>query len=188
VSKQQKIAELFDQILFYLWDVSTGSALNQRDAYKGATRFARFLLSEISRRDRLHEQGGRATFRRGETMPDSLINAWAWNVLEDCKHYKIPPPRALLDVLYIQLACSQLTGRQKSPERARYRAMQMLDAGASMREAARQVGVNVSTVSAWVKKAPQFDQEEYSRLRKLTHVEAFYPPDQSIPYRRRNKL
>jgi hypothetical protein len=173
----QKLRELFNEILFFLWDVSTGVSENQREAFEGATRYSRFLVSELERRKRLKRAGETAVFRRGKAIPDSLINAWAWNILEDCRYHQIPPPRAMLKFLYHQLGCTHLSPRQPiTSEETKQRARTLVAMKQSIRSVAKRFDVNPSTVMRWVREDPkQFDQELYSELRRLTNVTRFYP-------------
>ena len=174
---QKTTADLFDEILFHLWDVSTGSPTGKRAAFEGAVRFSRFLVSELERRADLLDTGATSTFRRGLTIPDSLINAWCWNILEDCRHFQVPPPRSLLTVIYWQLGCTHLSRRRiASGDQTRKGAIGMLASGASLRSVAKAYKVNASTVLRWRNEGPhEFEQEKYTELRQLTNVDRFYP-------------
>ena len=183
MAKSQKLlVNLFDTILFYLWDVTTGGAVTQRETYRGAVLFSEFLLSELERREKLREKGEAATVRRGMAMPDSLINAWAWNILEDCRDGKVPPPRALLDVIYLQLGCTHRSRvRKPPPQQAVRRAQAMVGRGDSLRAIAKELNVNASTVLRWKTEVlDPWDQELYTELRRTTNVEAYYPMSHKI--------
>ena len=177
LKSQRMLIEIFDYILFCLWDVTTGASVNGSEAFKGATRYSRFLRSELKRREGLEEAGEAATFRRGKTIPNSLINAWAWNILEDCRDLKVPPPRALLDVIYWQLGCTHRTSpRAIANEETKRQAKKMIAERQSLRQVAKFFDVNPTTVMRWNETPQGFDQESLAELRQITNVERFYPP------------
>ena len=164
-------------MLFNLWDWTTGAPRSKREAYVGAKLFARFLLSEIKRRDEIERTGETNVVRRGLVMPQSVLNAWAWNILEDCLHHRVPPPKELLDVIYIQLNCSHLTNQRGKPH-LREKGEDLLRSGhLSLRKIAGVTGVNVTTVSKWRDELPDkdIDYAEFNKLREQTHVHNFYP-------------
>jgi hypothetical protein len=173
----RELRELFDQILGFLWNVSTGIATNQREAFEGVVRFSRFLISELERRDRLNNAGETAAFRRGKAIPNSMLNAWAWNILEDCRYHMVPPPRALLEFFYTQLGCTHMSPqRQVASEDVKRRARAMVASNQSIRVVARRFAVNPTTVMRWIREGTRdFNQEKYIELRKLTNVTRFYP-------------
>ena len=176
---KDKYSELYDTILFYLWDKTTGCAMNQREAYKGAKLYGRFLISEIERIEKLKANGEAAIVRRGLAPSNFLLTSWAYNILEECLMYRVPPPDELCRAIYHFMGCSHLSGNRGKPEaRKKFEALKRQHPQMSLRKIAREVGVNPTTALRWSNSPnyPEtFDQETYTALRKLMSVDDFYP-------------
>jgi len=192
MSKQKRIAECFDYLLDRLWDATTGAALTARGCYRGAVLFAEFLNHELDRRDDLQREGQRATFRRGHTIPDALINAWVINVLDDLRYFRVAAPEALVTVIYRQLGCTHQAPNRKATMGLRGKAVKMMRSGLSLRKIARELKVHPSTVSRWKignsDAADDVDFALYHELRELTNVDAFYPMDWKLFRARQDAL
>jgi len=173
---------IFDDILYSVWSFTLVQARNPREAYRAATRMSEFLRQEVEYATEVREADPTRPARAHGAMPTSLINAWAWNVLEDCYDKRCPPPPALLEVIYRQLGCRHLdeVRRRQSPvlDGRRGKARKMSAAGVSVRGIAAELGVNPSTVSRWLR--DDFSEEEfYRRKRELWrehHVDYYLYP------------
>ena len=179
--KRHKNIQLYDELMFHLWEVTTGGAVSKREAFVGAKLFARFLLSEIEHKNGLDRAGKTTVVSRGRAISNSKLNAWAWNIMDDCHHHRVPPPRELLDVLYLQLNCSHLTNKRGKPT-SRQKGEALLNRRnsgeqLSLSEIARLVGVNKTTVKTWSDELPnrKIDYDELRKLRELTNLIDFFP-------------
>ncbi|MFC4271834.1 hypothetical protein GQF03_16280 [Sneathiella chungangensis] len=184
MEKNNPYVDIYDEIFFFLWDVTTGTAVSKRAAYKGARLYGEFLLSEISRYERVKKEGGHAIERHGLAAPMSVMNAWAFNVLEDCHSYRVTPPLELCHAIYHLMGCRHL-----NPKRGKHKereAFSRLSGNVGIREASRKLGVNPTTILRWKNEPrnrfyPEFPGgedarlKEYQRIRKLTNVDDFYP-------------
>ena len=184
MEKNNPYFEIYDEIFFFLWDVTTGIAVSKREAYKGARLYGEFLLSEISRYEQVKKEGGHAIERHGLVAPMSIMTAWAFNVLEDCHEHRITPPLELCHAIYYLMGCKHL-----NPKRGKYKereAFSKLSRNVGIREASREIGVNPTTILRWKSELkqrhyPEFPGgedarvKEYQSLRKITSVDEFYP-------------
>lgn len=170
--------ELYDTILFYLWDVTTGQSGSKAQVYKGAKCFARFLISELDRREVLEKNGETQIQSRGLAIPNFLVNCWTYNILEDCNEYRITPPIELCEVIYRQLKCTHETRRDDDTTMAKIKAQKLRAANPnlSIREIAREVGVAHTTVMRWQNiDEENFDSARYREIRRLSHEETYAP-------------
>ncbi|MAL79119.1 MAG: hypothetical protein CMN55_08410 [Sneathiella sp.] len=184
MEKNNPYFDIYDEIFFFLWDFTTGTARSKREAYKGARLYGEFLLSEISRYEQVKKEGEHAIERRGLVAPMSIMKAWTFNVLEDCFKYRITPPLELCHAIYLLMGCKHLNSKRgKNKERE---AFSRLSGNVGIREASRKLGVNPTTILRWKNEPrqsfyPEFpggpDErlKEYQRIRKLTNVEDFHP-------------
>ncbi|MET4733029.1 hypothetical protein ABIE64_001737 [Thalassospira sp. MBR-102] len=173
--------EVYDDICLLIWELNVGQGGGWRTTYKGVRRCALFLIHELERRDYLESKGERALERRGLVMSRSLMSAWTYNFLEDCHSARIPPPWELVCIVYALLGCSHIDEprRGKPDAKSRYQSLSYQNPKKSMRQIARELGVNVTTVRKW-KETNQTSSAGYSELRKklstLTNEVNFYPP------------
>ncbi len=179
--------EIYDRIFFGLWDVTTGTATNKRKTYVGAKLYGQFLLSELNRYEKVKREGKHAIERHGLVAPMGLMKAWAFNILEDCHFGRVAPPYELCQAIYHLMGCNHLTPKRGKPEaKEAYSKLIARYPKIGVREAARRLGVNPSTILRWQnnnrnKIMPDLETEEekyredYPRIRKLTNVDEFYP-------------
>jgi len=187
MEKKNPYLEIYDQVFFVLWDITTGQGGSKRTLYSGARYFARFLLSEIDRYEEVKSAGGLSIERHGLVAPMSIIKAWTFNILEDCHESRITPPSELCEAIYYLMGCRHLSPKRGKPHtKEAYLKLLNTNPDTGIREAARQLDVNPSTILRWQngprngKKSIFSDasgkyDKDYERIRKLTNVEEFYP-------------
>jgi len=181
---QKKFAAMYDQLMFAIWDLTIGmGGDNHIESFKLATRMSRFIRSLCLKKASAEASESQPSSRRGDVIPDAVLDAWIWNLLEDCRYQQVPPPRALLDVLYYRLKCTHRTRSRKvtSPD-TRAHAIQMLEGGQSLRDVAEYFAVNASTVLRWKEMGPEdFKWSEYQELMKATQLFRFTSPWRNRP-------
>jgi hypothetical protein len=172
--------EYYDEILGYLIELTIGQGSSNKEYYKGAKYFCRFLLSEIKRHKEAISNGNPHAVSNGQVMPNSLINGGVVQALLDCHNYRIVPPPELLEVVFIQLGCTpRYAGNNISPKQIEYEDLLEKDPNIGIREAARRIGVNASTIKKWKDKPHKsdWDIERYRELQKITRFDEFiYDP------------
>ena len=176
---------IYNDIYFYLWEMTFGQGGSKRDYYRGAKLYGSFLLSEIDRHNEVEAIGETAIERRGLVSPVKVMKAWAFNILEECHIYRIVPPMELIDAIYSLLGCSH--DPAVIEERTLRDEFIRLNNGVTrigVREAARHLGVNPSTITR-IKKdlddyGPREDNERWGNLYpdifQKTKVREFVPP------------
>lgn len=190
VSKAKDHIEACDRLLFFLWDLTTGQGVTGRECTRAARRFAKFLIREIERQEKLTSSGSTALARRGLIIPHSLISAWAWNILEDCCNRRAPVPWELCQVLYHQLGCSHLTTRRRPISAARRTAEALLrdNPNITVREVARRARANPGSVHRWKRAIDRdYEREAYLRMKKLTGAGRFFAGARSALIKARAK-
>lgn len=182
MEKKNSYTEIYDRIFFGLWDRTTGIATSRRQTYVGAKLYGKFLLSEISRYHDVKRKGEHAIERHGLVAPMGVMKAWAFNVLEDCYLGRVAPPFELCKAIYLLMGCTHLAPQRGKPEtKAAYFELIRRNPRIGIREAARRLGVNPTTIMRWQDNNSANDpddgehSEEYERLRNLTNVDDFYP-------------
>lgn len=167
-----------DEVMFRLWDVTTGCSYNWRTCFRGATRFAKYVLWQIEEKRRLERDGETHIETRGLVIPTSILKAWTWNVLEDCYERRCPPPFELLQAVYHFMGCTHHTRqRRRLSEREWARAQQ-----GSLREAARELDVAPTTIRSWRDQSKRrCDPELFQELRRRTGYWDFMPKSWSKP-------
>lgn len=172
----------YDEVLFYMWDVTTGQAVNWRECYRGAKHFGRFILSELDRKAELVENGETATVRRGLACADSLIKTWTFNVIDDCSKLRAPLPPELLEVVYLLMGCTHLTRNSDEKKlwelRERFDLRRKQKRDTPTRATARELGVDPATIVRWKQKPipghpGDTDPVKYAKILKLTKVSDF---------------
>jgi hypothetical protein len=109
------------------------------------------LCTNLAQRNIQVSKGRTQVVGRGEFLSDSLINNFAYRMLKACQRTKQVPPLELVELFQISL------NQDRRPAKSDRRYMQWLEAVAFMkenpeagvREIARTVDVNPSTVSRW---------------------------------------
>lgn len=175
--------EIYDRIFFGLWDFTTGPGGSKKSIYKGAKLYGQFLLSEIGRYEEAKRSGAHAIERHGLVAPMSLIKAWAFNILEDCHQLRVVPPLELCQAIYYLMGCRHLTPTRGKPKtKEAYLKLIETDPNIGIREAARKLDVNPSTILRWQDNRSlthynwtDTHHEEFMRLREITCVTDYYP-------------
>lgn len=172
----------YDHAFFYMWDCTTGPATNWRECYRGAKHFARFVLSELDRKEELESRGETAIVRRGLAVAGSIVSAWTFNVVEDCTQLRAPLPPELLEAIYRLMGCTHLTREPEDKKLLKIRTvfdrLRKHQTNIPTRATARELGVDPATIVRW-KREPspvpvgEPDQAEYAKIIGLTKVSEF---------------
>lgn len=109
------------------------------------------LVNNIRLRDTRTKRGDTHLVMRGAFLSDRLIGNFAYRMLRACSRTDLPPPETLVDLM------QQLLRQDRPPAKSERRYTQRLEAigylnenpNAGIREIARTVGVNPSTVGRW---------------------------------------
>jgi hypothetical protein len=170
--------DIYEDIFEVLWELSMGQSGGWRTQYKGASRFGLFLIKEIEYINSLEEIGETALERRGLVAPKKLMAAWAFNILEECNSFRIPPPWPLIQAIYALMGCSHLhVQRKKLDEKYQFEDLQR-NANISLRAASRKVGVNPTTAMGWRDEGKEREEKwaiEHKAIRERMGLIDFLP-------------
>jgi len=168
----KRLERAADQVMFSLWDLTTGQGGTPRACYKSAACFGRFVLSQIAERQRLEEAGETHIESRALVIPTSILKAWTWNVLEDCHDSRCTPPYVLLQAIYYFMGCNHLTNAKRKSHR-----FDRVDVfRGSLREAANRLGVAPTTIRAWRQQRDEdIDYDLVRELRERTNFDSYLP-------------
>lgn len=133
-----------------------------------------YLNRILDARKKLEMEGETQIASRGIYPSDSLINWMISWLLEDVVEDSLPMPKQLRSLIERQLV-GVASGfvLEKGDMRIRDQARRLRDSGTSMRQIARDFGVNVSTVSRWINQ-PQKDSPAFGRSKEFYEIRAEY--------------
>jgi hypothetical protein len=192
VANKEVYKRIYDDAYFLLWEMNLGQPHEGRTAYKGARLYGQFLMSEINRYVTLANSDEAAIERRGLVSPMDTMRGWAFNVLEDCRYHRIPPPTELCDAIHFLMGCTNYLPPRGKPEK-RQSFIQLMsefpnlgesECEISGREAARRIGVDKRTIERWIKEWPFEDEgndperwgAKRAEIYDLTRVNSFLLP------------
>lgn len=186
--KKNKYVIAYNHIYFYMWEITMANGDGTKGIYKGAILFSRFILSEISRYQEVLNSGEAAIERRGLVSPISVMKGWAYEILDDCYQCRIVPPKELCHVIYNLMEChhrDEATGKHK--ERSAFHEIRKRNPNISIRQAAKEAGVDKRTGTRWKKQGINWEPnsegpedipdwaETFPKIQKLTRYENFLP-------------
>ena len=133
------------------------------------------VFKAAMRRHFLKARGEVHLARRGDLMGDALINFFAVALLRSCSTIGSPVPQNLLRVFELQLDPDSFGSRDRRRPLARDIAIMLLalEPNQNVGGIARQLGVNKSTVSRWLKE--DAFQREIERVRADPELMAAIP-------------
>lgn len=178
-----KIKQLYDEVFYAFWCMTMGTATEKREVYVAAKLFAQYVRSELRRRYELDLAGETALQARGLTPPDSVINAWIINTLEDCRRHKIPPPQELIATIYQALDCTHWEEQRGEKNKLKRESVKVFasvqksrdENAPGVRELARKHDVAPSSITRWIREAGenQFTDQEWQDA--YSRAAVFYP-------------
>jgi hypothetical protein len=175
-----KDLEYYDDILFFCSELTMGQGGTEKEIYEGARNFGRFLLSEIERHYEVVNNDNPHAVANGEVMPNSLINTWLYEALNDCNENRIVPPPELLEAVYLQLGCTHRNEENQYSRETRSEFYELIakEPNIGLREAARRLGVSTTAIKKWKDNPYQgdWDPDRYQELKIITRVEEFCYP------------
>lgn len=177
----------YNEIYFYMWEVTLGQAFNWKEGYRASKHYARFVLHELARKDELVANGETAIVRRGLIAADSIVKAWTFNVIEDCSTLRTPLPPEMLDVVYFLFGCSHQDEQSSNFSRnvAARRRFELLrksqEDNLPTRATARELNVDPATIVRWKNESPDEDpgmpsRANYDKVAELTNISEWAHP------------
>jgi len=111
-----------------------------------------FVISEKIRSESLLNEGLSHNVMRGRVPAESIMRAWALQLLENCSYSKIPPPTQLCHLFSLLMNYNLIDDITQDEDYYSALSLKLENPEISYRQVAKKIGVNVSTVSKWFKK------------------------------------